>query len=92
MHFWRENLYIYVGGYGDVFLCRNIKTKAVFAMKRLKIDAINAMNKVTPKYPLLKLKINKQTTHIQLEKNILSDMRSPWLVHLAYSFQDQKYV
>src|SRR5690606_35426750 len=38
------------------------------------------------------MKAKNQVTHIRTEQNVLSDTSSPWLVHLAYSFGNHKYM
>lgn len=65
------------GGYGQVFLAQKADTKEICALK------------VLNKKLLLKL---DEIRHILTERDILTASKSPWLVSLLYSFQDQENV
>ena len=65
------------GAFGMVVLCKEIKTKKLFAMKML------------PKKKFIKAKISKH--RLLTEKKILSESKHPRIVKMYYSFQDNKY-
>lgn len=61
------------GGYGQVFLARKKDTKEICALKVLNK---NVMCK------------SDETKHVLIERDILTNTRSKWLVKLFYAFQD----
>lgn len=68
------------GAFGEVRLVRQRGSEEIFAMKKL-----------------LKSEMIKkdQITHILAERDVLANnfsAKSPWIVHLYYSFQDAKYL
>ncbi|KAJ1942212.1 serine/threonine-protein kinase dbf2, partial [Linderina pennispora] len=65
------------GGYGQVFLARKRDTGEVCALKKM------------AKKLLVKL---GEVQHILTERDILRTSKSPWLVKLLYSFQDQQFL
>lgn len=64
------------GAFGEVRLCREIKTGRVVAIKCLK------------KAEMIK---KNQQNHLRDERNVLAD-GSDWIVKLLYSFQDQAHL
>lgn len=64
------------GAFGEVRLCREIKTGRIVAVKCLKKDEMIKKN---------------QQNHLRDERNVLAD-GSDWIVKLLYSFQDQVYL
>eukprot|EP01103_Thecamoeba_quadrilineata_P010799 TRINITY_DN242_c1_g2_i1.p1 TRINITY_DN242_c1_g2~~TRINITY_DN242_c1_g2_i1.p1 ORF type:complete len:1288 (+),score=242.18 TRINITY_DN242_c1_g2_i1:64-3927(+) len=70
------------GGYGKIYLCRKKDTKEILAVKRMK-DVKSALTSQ-----------NKIMARIKTERDVLakSPINSPWLVHLAYSFQDDRFL
>lgn len=65
------------GAFGEVRLVRVKKTSEILAMKKMKKSEMIA---------------KRQVQHIKAEKEVLSIARSPWVVELRYSFQDDKYL
>jgi len=65
------------GAFGEVRLVRGKKTPEIFAMKKMKKSEMIA---------------KRQVQHIKAEKEVLSIARSPWVVELRYSFQDEHYL
>jgi len=65
------------GGYGQVFLARKRDTKELCALKKMS------------KARLIK---RGKDANILVERDVLSSTRSPWLVKLLYSFQDENNV
>ncbi|KAJ1935093.1 serine/threonine-protein kinase dbf2, partial [Linderina macrospora] len=65
------------GGYGQVFLARKRDTGEVCALKKM------------AKKLLVKL---GEVQHILTERDILRTSKSPWLVKLLYSFQDNQFL
>lgn len=65
------------GAFGEVRLVRTKKTSEILAMKKMKKSEMIA---------------KRQTQHIKAEKEVLSIAKSPWVVELRYSFQDERYL
>ncbi|KAJ1950814.1 serine/threonine-protein kinase dbf2 [Linderina macrospora] len=65
------------GGFGKVFLARKRDTGEVCALKKMGKQRLVRQNEVH---------------HILTERDILRTSKSPWLVKLLYSFQDQHYL
>jgi len=65
------------GAFGEVRLVRSKKTGEILAMKKMKKSEMVAKH---------------QVQHIKAEKEVLSIARSPWVVELHYSFQDERYL
>jgi len=64
------------GAFGKIFLCRKQDTKEILALKKM---------------PKSSLQLRNKATHIRTERDVLAKSYiSPWLVHLVYSFQDEK--
>jgi len=64
------------GAFGEVRLCREKRSKEVYAMKKLCKAEMVARN---------------QVMHVRAELDVLSEAdENPWLVKLAYSFQDDE--
>lgn len=65
------------GAFGEVRLVRAKKTGEILAMKKMKKSEMVSKH---------------QVQHIKAEKEVLSIARSPWVVELRYSFQDERYL
>ncbi|EIW67258.1 hypothetical protein TREMEDRAFT_40420 [Tremella mesenterica DSM 1558] len=65
------------GGYGSVFLARKIDTNEVCALKKMRKGTLAKMDEVK---------------HVLVERDILTAVKTPWLVRLLYAFQDQEHV
>ncbi|KXS09967.1 kinase-like protein [Gonapodya prolifera JEL478] len=66
------------GGYGQVFLAKKRDTGEVCALKKMSKKLLHRLGEVD---------------HILTERDILTQtQRSPWLVHLVSSFQDEEHV
>jgi len=66
------------GGYGEVYLVRKKDSSELLALKRISKEFI--------------LSSEKEVAHIRTERNVLAIQQSPWLVQMAYSFQDANFV
>lgn len=65
------------GGYGSVYLARKIDTREVCALKKMRKATLAKMDEVK---------------HVLVERDILTAVKTPWLVRLLYSFQDRDHV
>ena len=65
------------GAFGEVHVCREIKTGKIYAIKKLKKDVLIQKN---------------QVIHIRSEQQIMSKIKSPWIVDLKASFQEDDYL
>lgn len=65
------------GGYGSVFLARKVDTNEVCALKKMRKGTLAKMDEVK---------------HVLVERDILTAVKTPWLVRLLYAFQDQEHV
>lgn len=63
------------GAFGKVTICRCKKDQKVYAMKQMKKKEMRKKN---------------QINHIKAERDVLALADTPWVVKLAYSFQDRK--
>jgi hypothetical protein len=65
------------GGYGSVYLARKIDTREVCALKKMRKGTLAKMDEVK---------------HVLVERDILTAVKTPWLVKLLYAFQDVEHV
>ena len=65
------------GAFGEVHVCREIKTGKIFAIKKMKKDVLAQKN---------------QVIHIRSEQLFMSKVKSPWIVDLKASFQEDDFV
>ena len=65
------------GAFGEVHVCREIKTGNIYAIKKMKKDVLTQKN---------------QVMHIRSEQLIMSKVKSPWIVDLKASFQEDDYL
>ena len=65
------------GAFGEVHVCREIKTGKIFAIKKMKKDILAQKN---------------QVIHIRSEQLFMSKVKSPWIVDLKASFQEDDFV
>ena len=65
------------GAFGEVHVCREIKTGKIYAIKKIKKDVLIQKN---------------QVIHIRSEQQIMSKIKSPWIVDLKASFQEDDYL
>jgi serine/threonine kinase 38 len=65
------------GAFGEVHVCREIKTGNIVAVKKIKKDLIKEKN---------------QIIHIRNEQLFMSKVKSPWIVELKASFQEDDYL
>ena len=65
------------GAFGEVHVCREIKTGNIYAIKKMKKEILTQKN---------------QVIHIRSEKLIMSKVKSPWIVDLKASFQEDDYL
>lgn len=65
------------GAFGEVRICRFKETGEVVAMKKMR------------KSEMLE---KKQVGHVKGEREILANAKSPWVVDLKFSFQDELYL
>ena len=65
------------GAFGEVHVCREIKTGKIYAIKKIKKDVLIKKN---------------QVIHIRSEQQIMSKIKSPWIVDLKASFQEDDYL
>lgn len=65
------------GGFGEVRLVRKIDTREIFAMKIMRKADMKNM---------------KQENHIRAERDVLALIDNPFVVQLAFSFQDDKHL
>ena len=65
------------GAFGEVHVCREIKTGKIYAVKKIKKDVLLEKN---------------QIIHIRSEQQFMSKVKSPWIVDLKASFQEDDYL
>ena len=65
------------GAFGEVHICRNIKNGQIVAIKKIKKEV---------------LKIKNQVIHVRNEQLFMSKVKSPWIVELKASFQEDDYL
>ena len=65
------------GAFGEVHVCRAKKTGEIVAIKKIKKDEIIKKN---------------QIIHIRNEQKFMSKVKSPWIVELKASFQDNDFL
>ncbi|ODQ56222.1 Sid2p-Mob1p kinase [Saitoella complicata NRRL Y-17804] len=65
------------GGYGAVYLARKRDTAEVVALKKMSKALLDKLD---------------ETRHILVERDVLTQGKSPWLVKLLYAFQDPAYI
>ena len=65
------------GAFGEVHVCREIKTGKIYAIKKIKKDVLLQKN---------------QVIHIRSEQQFMSKVKSPWIVDLKASFQEDDYL
>lgn len=65
------------GAYGEVRLCREKKSRNIYAMKKLKKSEMVSRG---------------QVEHVRAERNLLAEVDSHCIVKLYYSFQDAEYL
>ena len=65
------------GAFGEVQVCREIRTGKIVAVKKMKKEVLAQKN---------------QIIHIRNEQLIMSKIKSPWIVELRASFQEDDYL
>jgi serine/threonine kinase 38 len=65
------------GAFGEVHVCREIKTGKIVAVKKIRKDLLAKKN---------------QIIHIRNEQLFMSKVKSPWIVELYASFQEDDYL
>ena len=65
------------GAFGEVHVCREKKTGNIYAIKKIKKETLIQKN---------------QVIHIRNEQLIMSKVKSPWIVDLKASFQEDDYL
>ena len=65
------------GAFGEVHVCRVIKTGEIVAIKKIKKELLIKKN---------------QIIHIRNEQLLMSKVKSPWIVELKASFQEDDYL
>ena len=65
------------GGYGSVYLARKADTNEICALKKMRKGTLAKMDEVK---------------HVLVERDILTAVKTPWLVRLLYAFQDKEHV
>ena len=65
------------GAFGEVHVCREKKTGTIVAIKKIKKDVLILKN---------------QIIHIRNEQLFMSNVKSPWIVDLKASFQEDDYL
>ncbi|AFR95626.2 non-specific serine/threonine protein kinase [Cryptococcus neoformans C23] len=65
------------GGYGSVYLARKADTNEICALKKMRKGTLAKMDEVK---------------HVLVERDILTAVKTPWLVRLLYAFQDIEHV
>ena len=65
------------GAFGEVHVCREIKTGNIYAIKKIKKETLIKKN---------------QIIHIRSEQLFMSKVKSPWIVDLKASFQEGDYL
>ena len=65
------------GAFGEVHVCREKKTGQIVAVKKIRKDV---------------LKIKNQVIHVRNEQLFMSKVKSPWIVELKASFQEDDFL
>ena len=65
------------GAFGEVHVCREKKTGQIVAVKKIRKDI---------------LKIKNQVIHVRNEQLFMSKVKSPWIVELKASFQEDDFL
>ena len=65
------------GAFGEVHVCKEIKTGKIVAIKKIKKEILIQKN---------------QIIHIRNEQLIMSKVKSPWIIELKASFQEDDYL
>ena len=65
------------GAFGEVHVCREKKTGKIFAIKKIKKEV---------------LIIKNQVIHVRNEQLLMSKVKSPWIVELKASFQEDDFL
>ena len=65
------------GAFGEVHVCREIKTGKIVAVKKIKKEIVAKKN---------------QIIHVRNEQLFMSKVKSPWIVDLYASFQEDDYL
>ena len=65
------------GAFGEVHVCKEIKTGKIVAIKKIKKDTIELKN---------------QLIHIRNEQLLMSKIKNEWIVDLKASFQEDDYL
>ena len=65
------------GAFGEVHVCREKKTQKIYAIKKIKKEVLAQKN---------------QIIHIRNEQLFMSKVKSPWIVDLKASFQEDDYL
>ena len=65
------------GAFGEVYVCREKETGNIVAIKKMKKEALAK---------------NNQIIHIRNEQLFMSRVKSPWIIELKASFQDDDYL
>ena len=65
------------GAFGEVHVCREIKTGKIVAIKKIKKDLLAKKN---------------QIIHVRNEQLFMSKVKSPWIVELKASFQEDDFL
>ena len=65
------------GAFGEVHVCREKKTQKIYAIKKMKKEVLAQKN---------------QIIHIRNEQLFMSKVKSPWIVDLKASFQEDDYL
>jgi len=65
------------GAFGEVHVCREIKTGKIVAIKKIKKDLLVKKN---------------QIIHVRNEQLFMSKVKSPWIVELRASFQEDDFL
>ena len=65
------------GAFGEVHICRENKTGKIYAVKKIKKEVILMKN---------------QVIHSRNEQLVMSKIKSPWIVELKASFQEDDYL
>ncbi len=65
------------GAFGEVHVCREKATQKIYAIKKMKKEVLSQKN---------------QIIHIRNEQLFMSKVKSPWIVDLKASFQEDEYL
>ena len=65
------------GAFGEVHVCRDKKTNEVVAIKKIKKEVLFLKN---------------QIIHVRNEQQLMAQVKSPWIVDLKASFQEDDYL